>query len=97
MQLTLKIIDQAAATIQAKIDSGELIAGCGMSAVQTPTREAWDVAEDITAQGKLSEADQKTILSGLNEKTRRQLEDIKHDDFDLVYEYFLQQISNSPS
>ena len=97
MQLTLKTIDQAAVTIQVKINSGELVAGCGMSAVQTPTREAWDVAEDITAQGKLSEADQKTILSRLNKKTRLQLEDTKYDDFDLIYEFLLQQINNSPS
>ena len=90
MSLTLQTVIQEAEKIKFKIDSGILIdGGCGMSAIQTPVKEAWSVTEEITEQGKLSSEDQEKLLSMLNEETRSQIQASKFDDFDLIHEYFL--------
>jgi len=49
MKPTLKRVIREAKKIIFKIDSGVLIdGGCGMSAIQTPAKEAWCITEEIT-------------------------------------------------
>lgn len=94
MIITLKMVIQEAEKIQFMIDSGELVDGCSMSAIQTPMKEAWSVADEITAQNQLHAEDKDKLLSMLNEETKSQLLATNFDDFDLIYEYFLQLIDN---
>ncbi len=92
MQINIKVLNQQATNILAMINSGELQDSCSMSAVQTPVKEAWCIAEDLTEQGELSTTDKDEIYSLLDNETRQQLKAIEYDDFDLVYEYLLQKI-----
>ena len=93
MNLTFQTVIQEAEKIKLKIDSGALIGGgCGMSAIQTPAKEAWSVTEELTEHGELPLEDQKKLMSMLDEETRIQLQATKYDDFDLIHEYFLQLI-----
>ena len=95
MSLTLQTVLKQAEKIKFKIDSGVLInGGCGMSAIQTPAKEAWSVTEEITEQGELPSKDQEKLLSMLNEKTQAQLRATEFDDFDLIHEYFSQLIDD---
>lgn len=94
MRISLKTVIQEAEKIRFKLDSGELVDGCCMSSIQTPVKEAWEVAEVISEQGELSTEDQEKLLSMLNGETKSQMLDTKFDDFDLIYEYFLQLIDN---
>lgn len=95
MSLSLNAVNEEADRIRSKIASGDLVeGGCGMSAIQTPVKEAWCVAEELTEQGALPAGDQEKLLSMLNEKTKLQLQATNFDDFDLIYGYFLQVIDN---
>ena len=97
MNITLKAIIREAEIMRSRIDSGELVDGCCMSAIQTPVRAAWDTAEEITGQGELSAEAQVKLLSMLDEESRSRLQATKFDDFDLIYEYYLQLIDNRTS
>jgi hypothetical protein len=93
MNLSLQTVIREAGKIKFKIDSGVLIeGGCGMSAVQTPAKEAWSVTEDLVEQGELTSEGQEKLLSMLNKETKSHLQATKFDDFDLIHEFFLQVI-----
>lgn len=92
--LSLHMIFLQAKKLDAMLISGELVDACSMCAVQTPVKEAWSMADELCEQGKLNTHDQLQLLSLLNEAIRIQLETTKFDDFDLIYEYFLQLIDN---
>ena len=95
MSLRLQTVIQEAENIKNKIDLGVLIdGGCGMSAIPTPAKEAWSVAEDLIEQGELPIEDQEKLLFMLNKTTRSQLQATEFDDFDLIHEYFLQLIED---
>ena len=97
MNITLKAIIREAEIIRSRIDSGELVDDCCMSATQTPVRAAWDTAEEIAGRGELSAEAGVKLLSMLNEESRSRLQATKFDDFDLIHEYFLQWIDNGTS
>jgi hypothetical protein len=65
-----------------------------MSSTKTPVKEAWSVAEEISEQGELPAEDQEKLLSMLNGEIKSQILATNFDDFDLIYEYFLQVIDN---
>jgi hypothetical protein len=92
MNISITDIDKEAEKIIHKIKSGELIDGCSMSAIQTPTTEAWERAQELTDSGALSPISAKEILSKLDEHVQSQLVP-NYDDFDLIYERLLQLIT----
>jgi len=92
MSLTVDDIEKEAKKILQKIKSGELIDGCSMSAVQTPTVEAWEIATNLSENGALSSIHKMEVFSKLDRDVQSQLEATGYDDFDLVYEYLLQLI-----
>jgi hypothetical protein len=94
MKLSLHMVFLQAIKLDAMIISGELIDACSMSAVQTPVKEAWCMADELAEQGKLSVNEQDKLLFLLSDDIRKQLETTEFDDFDLIYEYFLQLIDN---
>jgi hypothetical protein len=93
MSIIVSDIEKEAKMILQKIKSGELIDTCGMSAMPTPTTEAWEVAAELSNDNALS-PDQKTeIFSRLGQDVQAQLDSANYDDFDLIYEYLLQLIN----
>jgi len=73
--------------------AGELGCGCAMAATGSPITSAWSQAEDFLEQRKLSSAQQQQIYQWLAAPTQQMLTKTKIDDFDLVYEYLLQQLN----
>ncbi len=93
MNFCLAEIDNEAENIIQKIRSGKLIEGCSMSAIQTPTIEAWEVAQELASKSTLSSKDKQDIYSKLPKEVRLQLAATKYDSFDLIYERLLQLIN----
>jgi len=54
MSLSLEQIELAAKQIVQKLESGELVKGCSMSALQTPITEAWELAQELVEKNALS-------------------------------------------
>jgi len=92
MSFTSSYIEKEAEKILQKIRSGELIDGCCMSAAQTPTTEAWEIAINLSDNSALSSIQKTEIFSKLDKDVQSQLEATNYDDFDLVYERLLQLI-----
>ena len=92
MSLTISDIEKEAKDILYKINSGELIDGCSMSAVETPTTEAWEIATKFSEKRKISSIQKIELFSKLDKDVQSQLKVSGYDDFDLVYEYLLQLI-----
>ncbi|HHJ35033.1 MAG TPA: hypothetical protein ENJ87_04640 [Gammaproteobacteria bacterium] len=92
MELTLEQIDKEADRIKEKCQSGELMDGCSMSAIQTPAREAWDVAHELIENNMMTALQRKEVFSSLDKNIRSQLDDYRYNNFDLVYERLLQLI-----
>lgn len=90
MSFNLAQIEKQAEKIRLKIRSGELIDGCCMSAVQTPVREAWEIAQELTENETLSDVQKQKLFSKLDRDIQSQLESAGYDDFDLIYERLLQ-------
>ena len=90
MSFNLAQIEKEAEKIQLKLKSGELVDGCCMSPVQTPTKEAWEIAQELTENDTLSFVQRRELFSMLNKDIQSQLESSGYDDFDLVYERLLQ-------
>lgn len=93
MSSTISVIENEAQKIILKIKSGELIDGCSMSAIQTPTIEAWEVATNICEIIELTSMQKTAIFSKLGREVRSQLGNARYDDFDLIYERLLQLIN----
>ena len=64
-----------------------------MSALQTPTMEAWEIVQQLTESGTLSPQCKQELFSKLDKDVQSQLEATKYDDFDLIYERLLQLIN----
>ncbi|AFP32704.1 hypothetical protein [Marinobacter sp. BSs20148] len=92
MNLTISDIEKEAKDILHKITSGELIDGCSMSAVETPTTETWEIATNLSEKRKISTIQKIELFSKLDKDVQSQLKVSGYDDFDLVYEYLLQLI-----
>jgi len=92
MSFNLNAINTAAETILLKINKGELTEACCMSAVNSPTTEAWEIAGQLTENVALSKSQQESILEALNPQIREHLKSTGFDDFDLIYERLLQLI-----
>jgi len=93
MSFNLKVIDAAAETVLLKIKNGELGEACCMSAVNSPTTEAWELAGQLAEKTALSKSQQESILEALNPQIQEHLKSTGFDDFDLIYERLLQLIS----
>lgn len=93
MNLCLTDIENEAENIILKIKTGELIDGCSMSAIQTPTMEAWGIAQELAEKSTLSSKDKQDIFSKLAKDVQSQLAATKYDSFDLIYERLLQLIN----
>ncbi|NOR68835.1 MAG: hypothetical protein GQ532_03930 [Methylomarinum sp.] len=90
--ITLEVLDKAAELILQRMASGQLVEGCSMSAVQTPVREAWDIAEQLTGQAVLDDVQRQRLLRNLEALAPaeyRQVQTTGSDDFDRVYAYLL--------
>lgn len=94
--MKLSQIDKEAKAIKQKVKTGELIEGCCMSSIHTPTVEAWCIAEELTENATLSDVQQQKLFSKLDNNIQMQLETTGYDDFDLVYERLLQLIEPQP-
>lgn len=92
MNLTIADIEKEAKKILQKIKSGELIDGCSMSAIQTPTNEAWEIATNLCEKNEISSIQRIELISKLDKDVQSQLKASSYDDFDLAYEYLLQLI-----
>lgn len=90
MSFNLALIEKKAEKIRQMLKSGKLIDGCCMSAAQTPVREAWEIAQELTENETLSDVLKQKLFSNLDEEIQSQLETAGYDDFDLVYERLLQ-------
>ena len=93
MNISLSNIEKEAEKIICKIQEGKLIDGCCMSAVQTPTMEAWEIAQQLAESGTLPSQCKQELFSKLDKDVQSQLEATKYDDFDLIYERLLQLIN----
>lgn len=81
--LNLRDIDREAEKLLQKIHSGELAEGCCMSAVQTPSMEAWETAQDLADNSTLSSTNKRDLLSKLDKNIQSQLAATDCDDFAL--------------
>lgn len=92
MEISITDIDASAEKIIHKMQLGELSEGCCLSAIQTPITEAWEMAKRLADNGELSHIIAKEIFSKLDQNVQSQLAASGYDDFDLIYERFLQKI-----
>ena len=93
MSFNLAQIEKEAESIRQMLKSGELVDGCCMSAVQTPAKEAWERAGELTENETLTDNHKHKLFSILEQDIQSQLEIAGYDDFDLVYERLLQIIN----
>ena len=93
MSLNSEQIEQAAAQIIQKLESGELNQGCCMASMHTPVTEAWGLAVELTNNDSLMAAQKQALFSHLDKSVQLQLENSGYDDFDLLYERLI-QLSN---
>ena len=93
MSFNLAQIEKQAEKIRQMLKSGELIDGCCMSAAQTPVREAWEIAQELTENETLSDVQKHKLFSKLDREIQSQLETAGYYDFDLVFERLLQPSS----
>ena len=89
MSFDLAQLEKEAKKIRLKLKAGELVDGCCMSPTQSPSREAWEIAEELTDNNPLSIAQRLELLSKLGTDIQSQLQATGYDDFDLVYERLL--------
>jgi hypothetical protein len=89
MSFDLAQLEKEAKKIRLKLKAGELVDGCCMSPTQSPAREAWEIAEELTDNNPLSIAQRLELLSKLGTDIQSQLQATGYDDFDLVYERLL--------
>ena len=95
MMISLEAVSQELNRILQKIKSGELADGCCVSTIQSPVKEAWEVTESITSRGSLHEKARESLFNLLNDKSRELFQATGYDDFDLIYEYLLQETGSA--
>ena len=90
--IKLDQVSQTSDEIRLKMASGELAESCSMSAMPTPVKEAWSLAEALVEQGVLSKIDRQSLFCALSDEIQSELESSGYDDFDLIHETFLQSL-----
>ena len=94
MTYTVLDIEKEADKILLMMQSGELVEGCSMSALQTPATEAWETATRLSENCTLSSDQKNELILNLDKDVRTQLETTNYDDFDLIYARLLQLIAS---